>query len=168
MSSDARPSAAPPPRSSGAQPPSRRPASEVSAGGVVVRGDELVVIVPMRRAPDGSRVLGLPKGHIDPGETAVQAAQREVLEEAGVRGEPIGRIGETRYRYRLGARLISKVVSFYLFRYVGGDPADHDHEVEEARWMSLEEAEKALTHVGEREMVVLARARLRENGAQDR
>lgn len=148
--------------------PWRRAPSEVSAGGVVVRGDELVVIVPTRRAPDGSRVLGLPKGHIDPGETPEQAARREVLEEAGVRGRSLGLLGEIRYRYRLGARLICKEVSFYLFRYVGGDPADHDHEVEEARWMSLAEAEKALTHVGEREMVALARARLRENGAQDR
>lgn len=155
-------------RTSAAGPSRRRARSEVSAGGVVVRGDELVVIVPTRRAPDGSRALALPKGHIDPGETAVQAAQREVLEEAGVRGEPIGELGETRYMYRLGARLISKVVSFYLLRYAGGDPADHDHEVEEARWMSLADAEKALTHVGERKMVALARARLEENGAQDR
>ena len=143
-------------------------AGEVSAGGVVVRGDELVVIVPTRRAPDGSRVLGLPKGHIDPGESALQAAQREVLEEAGVQGEPVAELGETRYKYRLGRRLISKVVSFYLLRYVAGDPREHDHEVEEARWMSLAQAEKALTHVGEREMVALARARLKENRAQDR
>jgi 8-oxo-dGTP pyrophosphatase MutT (NUDIX family) len=149
-------------------PARRRAPSEVSAGGVVVRGRELVVIVPTRRAPDGARVLALPKGHVDPGETTVQAAQREVLEEAGVRGEPIGRLGETRYMYRLGTRLISKVVSFYLFRYVDGDPAEHDHEVEEARWMSLAQAEKKLTHVGEREIVALARARLRENADQDR
>jgi len=154
------------------------PAQERSAGGVVVRGEQVldgvvdgaqvVVIVPVRRAPDGSRVLGLPKGHLDPGESAVQAAQREVLEEAGVRGEPIGELGEIRYMYRQGARLISKAVSFYLFRYVAGDPAEHDHEVEEARWMSLAEAEQTLTHVGEREMVALARARLGENGRQDR
>ncbi|HXW59423.1 MAG TPA: NUDIX domain-containing protein [Solirubrobacteraceae bacterium] len=148
--------------------PPRRTPGEVSAGGVVVRGDELVVIVPNRRAPNGLRVLGLPKGHVDPGETALQAAQREVLEEAGVRGEPIGELGEISYSYKLGSRLIAKVVTFYLFRYVDGDPTDHDHEVEEARWMSLAEAERALTHVGEREMVALARARLGENGTRDR
>ena len=51
--------------------PTRAQAREFSAGGVVVRGDEVVVIVPTRRAADGSRVLALPKGHVDPGETPV-------------------------------------------------------------------------------------------------
>ena len=43
---------------------------EFSAGGVVVRGDEVAVIVPVKRAADGTRVLGLPKGHPDGDETA--------------------------------------------------------------------------------------------------
>jgi len=44
-------------------------AREVSAGGVVVRGEQVVVIVPTRRASDGTRVLALPKGHVDPRES---------------------------------------------------------------------------------------------------
>jgi hypothetical protein len=51
---------------------------EFSAGGVVVRDGEVVVIVPVKRAADGSRVLGLPKGHVDPGETELEAAARRV------------------------------------------------------------------------------------------
>src|SRR5437879_5917980 len=57
---------------------------EVSAGGVVVRDGDVAVIVPTRRSADGSRVLSLPKGHVDPGETPVEAAEREVREETGV------------------------------------------------------------------------------------
>src|SRR5277367_1256660 len=72
---------------------------ERSAGGVVVRCEEVIVIVPTRRAADGSRVLGLPKGHLDPGETAVQAATREVREEAGVVAEPLQELAEVRYWY---------------------------------------------------------------------
>ena len=173
MSSDVR-------RSSDAKPKSARkgPAKgavhgrgeEVSAGGVLVRGEDVVVIVPTRLGPDGARVLALPKGHVDPPETPLEAAAREVHEETGVRGEPVCLLGETHYKYRRGERLVSKVVTFYLFRYVDGDTADHDQEVEEARWISLSEAEHALTHVGERRMVALARERLKEkeNQAQDR
>src|SRR5271165_1517484 len=106
------------------EPASKRPrrvaAREVSAGGVVVRGGEVVVIVPTRRAPDGSRVLALPKGHIDPGETALEAAEREVREETGIVAEPLRELGEARYWYRRGGQTISKAVSFYLFSYVEG------------------------------------------------
>jgi 8-oxo-dGTP pyrophosphatase MutT (NUDIX family) len=139
-------------------------AEEHSAGGVVVRGEQALVIVPTRRAADGSRVLGLPKGHIDPGETSLQAAAREVREETGVHGEPIGELGEVRYLYRRGRRLVPKSVVFYLFRYLGGDPADHDDEVEEARWMELAEAQAALTYAGEREMIARAREALEQRG----
>jgi 8-oxo-dGTP pyrophosphatase MutT (NUDIX family) len=138
---------------------SRRPL-ESSAGGVVVRDGQLVVIVPTRRAADGSKVLCLPKGHIDPGESAAQAAAREVREEAGVEGELLGELGEVRYWYRRAGRAVPKSVRFFLFRYVRGDPADHDAEVEQARWMSLREAEEVLSYEGEREMVQRARAAL--------
>src|ERR1700720_1798713 len=116
----------------------RGPAREVSAGGVVIRGEEgageeqLVVIVPTRRASDGSRVLALPKGHIDPGESPLQAAEREVREETGIVAEPVRELGEARYWYRRDGQTIPKSVSFYLFTYIDGDTADHDDEVEEA------------------------------------
>ena len=142
--------------------PSRAQAREFSAGGVVVRGEEVVVIVPTRRAADGSRVLALPKGHVDPGETPVQAAQREVREETGVLAEPVRELGETRYWYRRGGRTIGKEVRFFLFEHVGGDIADHDDEVEEVRWITLARAERELSHAAEREIVTLAVAYLNE------
>jgi hypothetical protein len=50
-------------------------------------------------------------------------------------------------------RRIAKRVTYYAFRYTGGDPADHDHEVEEARWMPAAEATTKLTYAGDRQMV---------------
>ncbi len=146
----------------------KAPAREISAGGVVVRGEEMLVIVPTRRASDGSRVLGLPKGHVDPGETAIQAAEREVREETGIIAEAVRELGEARYWYRRNGRTIGKSVSFYLFTHLGGDTADHDDEVEEVRWIGLKEAQKALTHEAEREMVGLALACLEEGAPKDR
>lgn len=137
---------------------------EFSAGGVVVRGREVIVIVPVKRDAQGRRVLGLPKGHPDGDETPEAAAIREVGEEAGVNAEVIDKLGEVSYTYDRRGRRVAKRVAFYLFEYRSGDLADHDHEIEDARWMPLEEAARALSYEGEREMVVRALSRL----AQDR
>jgi mutator protein MutT len=126
---------------------------EFSAGGVVVRGNDVVVIVPTRRGPHGARVLGLPKGHPEHGETAAEAAVREVREEAGVSGELRESLGTIDYTYERRGRRIAKQVEFFLIEYGEGDPADHDHEVEQARWMPLAEAATALTFPGEREIL---------------
>jgi ADP-ribose pyrophosphatase YjhB (NUDIX family) len=134
-------------------------ALEFSAGGVVVRDGEVIVIVPIKRGQDGRRVLGLPKGHPDGEETPEQAATREVREETGVDAELVDELGEVRYRYERRGRRRDKVVRFYRFEYRSGDLADHDHEIEEARWMPLGEAAEALTYEGEREMVARALSR---------
>ncbi len=129
---------------------------EISAGGVVLRDEQVVVIVPARRASDGSRVLALPKGHVDPGENALQAATREVREETGIVAEPICELGSSRYWYRREGRSVGKTVTFYLFTYLSGDTADHDDEVLEARWIDLREALTTLSYEGERAMIELA------------
>jgi 8-oxo-dGTP pyrophosphatase MutT (NUDIX family) len=140
------------------------PVEEFSAGGVVVRGRDVIVIVPVRRDAQGRRVLGLPKGHPDGEETEAQAAAREVQEETGVQAELIEKLGDVRYSYERGGRRVGKQVSFFLFRYLSGDLGDHDHEIEEARWMPLEEARRALSYDTERMMVARALSRI----AQDR
>lgn len=134
-------------------PDSKSHEPEFSAGGVVVRGEDVVVIVPTRRGPGGVKVLGLPKGHPERGESAAQAAVREVREEAGVSGELLESLGLIDYTYERRGRRIVKQVEFFLIEYREGDPADHDHEVEQARWMPLTEAATALTYPGEREVV---------------
>jgi mutator protein MutT len=126
---------------------------ELSAGGVVVRGQDVIAIVPTRRAADGKSVLALPKGHVDAGETPLQAAIREVREEAGVVVEHLADLGEVRYWYTRGGRRVAKAVEFFLFAYISGEVEDHDQEVEEARWMPLAQAQRSLSYPGEREMV---------------
>ena len=135
--------------------------TEFSAGGVVLNdAREIVVIVPTRRAADGSKVLALPKGHPDGEESPLQAALREVREETGVEAEVVSSLGEVRYWYQRGGRRITKVVEFFLLRYVSGSVADHDQEVEYARWVPATEAAETLTYAGERDMVREALSRL--------
>ena len=133
--------------------------SEFSAGGVVVRDGDCIVIVPTRRAADGSKVLALPKGHPDGAESAADAALREVREETGVEAVLVDKLGDIRYWYMRGGRRIAKVVSFFLLEYVAGELEDHDHEVERAEWMPLETAARRLTYRGERDMAARALSR---------
>ncbi len=133
---------------------------ETSYGGVVVRGDEVIVIVPRGR----SRVLGLPKGGPMDGETPEETAAREVREETGIVARVEDRLGQVDYTYRRGGRRVDKTVHFYLCVFEDGDTSDHDHEVDDARWMPLREARRRLSYPGERRMIEQALSILATNG----
>ena len=118
------------------------------------------MVVPVKRDAQGRRVLVLPKGHLDQGENDEAAAIREVGEETGVVAELIVKLGDVEYSYDRRGRRRNKRVAFYLFEYRSGSLEDHDHEIEDARWMPLEEAVRELTYAGEREIVRRALSRL--------
>jgi len=133
---------------------------ELSAGGAVVHHGDVIVVVPVNRDAQHRRVLVLPKGHLDEGETEEAAAIREVTEETGVTAELIEKLGDVEYSYERRGRRRDKRVAFYLFEYRSGSLEDHDHEIEEARWMPLEQAARDLTYAGERGIVNRALSRL--------
>ena len=131
---------------------------EFSAGGVTVRnfrGRPFVAAVRVK----GGEVLALPKGQIDTGERAAEAAAREIREEAGVTAELVEKLGDIRYWYQRDGERVLKVVSFFLFRYRSGSVRDHDHEVDSAEWVPLEDAPRLLAYKGEREMAEAALSR---------
>ena len=141
-----------------------RQARETSSGGVVYRKLRGRLVVALCRRW-GGRIWCLPKGIIDPGEENEEAALREVLEETGIRGRILRRLGEIRYRYvrpgRGGEVQVAKRVTFYLMLRIGGNITQHDHEVERVRWFPLREAVKKATFPGERAMIGKAAERLR-------
>ena len=134
----------------------RRHLTETSYGGVVLRGEEVLVITPVGKR----RITGLPKGGPDPGESGEETAAREVREETGVTAAVREPLGDVTYWYRRGGRRVLKTVHFYLFDYVSGSTSDHDHEVEDARWIPLAEARTVLSYPGERALIERALSKL--------
>jgi 8-oxo-dGTP diphosphatase len=149
-------------RANGDAPPAREPEVR-AAGGLVWRptfvaggdgqprpGIELVV-VHRPRYDDWS----FPKGKLDKGESYEDAAVREVAEETGL----ICRLGDelapTWYRDAKG-RL--KLVRYWAMRVTGVEPWAPNDEVDQRRWVSLDEAESMLTYPHDRELL----ARLRD------
>jgi 8-oxo-dGTP pyrophosphatase MutT (NUDIX family) len=131
---------------------------EFSSGGLVIRnlkGRPFLAVVRVR-----DKILALPKGHPEPGESAQEAAQREVREETGLEATPIEKLGDVRYWYARDGDRVLKVVSFFLFRYRSGRLEDHDDEVEEALWIPLEEAPVRLAYRGEKDMAKAALSQL--------
>jgi 8-oxo-dGTP pyrophosphatase MutT (NUDIX family) len=150
---------------SGKKPGAKLPVREqVSAGGVVFRGEKdaaEVVIV----AVGGQNRWQLPKGLVDPGEKPEITAVREAKEEAGVESEVVQHLETIEYWFAGldgGQRVrFHKRVHFYLLRYIAGDTANHDWEVNEARWVPIVDATRQLTFDSERRVMERARELLR-------
>ena len=128
---------------------------ELSAGGVVYRQSAGAIEVALIRT--GKR-WGLPKGHVERGEGIQEAACREVLEETGLEGEVIAKLGEISYRYaykKADGDLVRvfKRVHFYLLHWSRGEAGGRDYEVDEARWFPVAEALSKLTYPTEQKMV---------------
>jgi 8-oxo-dGTP pyrophosphatase MutT (NUDIX family) len=148
---------------------------EISAGGVVIRKKDrawwmAAIELPSASpglAPDPTpravrskpkAVLCLPKGLVDPGEKALEAALREVREETGITAVPITKLGDSKYVYVRSwsdGERVFKIVSFYLLRYASGriDNIAEEMRVEvaRARWVRLEDAPKLLAYGGEKQ-----------------
>ena len=127
---------------------------EVSAGGLVLRRTDQGIegLLIGRGTP---RVWSLPKGHVEARETHEMAALREVREETGCWAESLTKLSDISYWFYLNGTKHKKSVHFYLMRYLSGDTANHDHEVDEAAWFEIKAAKKALKYVNEKRLVDL-------------
>ena len=140
--------------------------TQTSAGGVVFRrrsDDASRVEVALISVGEGNR-WQLPKGLVDAGEATEAAAMREAREETGLETELVAPVDKIEYWYYSTGRgqrvRFHKFVYFYLLRYVAGDVRDHDAEVNEARWVEIDEAHALLAFASERKVVARAREML--------
>jgi len=110
-----------------------------AAGGVVTRNDASEVLVVHRERYDD---WSFPKGKRERGESDEDCALREVEEETGLRCALGAELPSTSYTDGHGR---PKRVRYWLMEPVGGELA-YDHEVDAARWVTLEEARDVLTY----------------------
>lgn len=128
-----------------------------SYGGVVVRreGESVKVAMIRTRNLKDESVWTLPKGTREEGERPEETARREVREETGLDAEIVQALDPITYwfvstkdraRYR-------KTVYLYLMRAVAGDISDHDTEVDEVRFVPLDEAVQLATYPTDRRVL---------------
>ena len=132
-----------------------RRVDETSAGGLVVdeSEDQPLGAVIGRRDRRGRLLWSLPKGHIEPGESAEEAAIREVAEETGITGRIVGRLGTIDFWFMADGRRVHKTVHHFLLRAERGELSDADVEVAAVAWVPLDEIGARLAYDDERALV---------------
>lgn len=127
-----------------------------AAGGAVWRtvgGTTLVALVHRPRYDD----WGLPKGKADPGEDDLTCALREVSEETALQCDVGQELGSVSYVDRDGR---DKVVRYWAMTVVTEQPHVPDDEIDEVRWLPLDEAVHLLTYAQDRPILAALRAHL--------
>lgn len=129
---------------------------QISAGGVIFRenaGEIEVALISVK----GGKVWGLPKGTAEKGENLARTAHREVREETGLEGRILDKVGHIEYFFTFkgddGLKRYFKIVYFFLMEYISGVVTDHDHEVDECRWVPIDEAVKLMKYKDEKEII---------------
>jgi 8-oxo-dGTP pyrophosphatase MutT (NUDIX family) len=110
----------------------------------------------------GRLLWSLPKGHIEPGETAEEAAVREVEEETGIIGRVVAPLGTIDFWFVAEDRRVHKTVHHFLLQALGGELSDDDVEVAEVAWVPLDELEDRLAYADERRLIRRATELLEE------
>lgn len=118
-----------------------------SAGGVVLNNRDEVLVVNQRGIS-----WSLPKGHIEKDENKIEAAEREIFEESGIKNlELIKELGSYQ-RHKIGKdvkiddKSELKTIFMFLFRTDEVDLKPRDKHNPEARWVSKEKVVGLLTH----------------------
>ena len=129
---------------------------EHSSGGVVVRRVDGIVHLLLIRDPYGK--WGLPKGHVENGESSREAALREVREETGLTSlDPGPSLGTIDWYFRLKGDLVHKFCDYFLMASPHGETSPEVSEgITECRWLPVEEAIARVAYDNAREVVVRA------------
>jgi 8-oxo-dGTP pyrophosphatase MutT (NUDIX family) len=140
---------------------------ETSAGGVVYRlegGAPLFLLIR-----DSYANWGFPKGHLEAGERAEDAAVREVREETGLRELTLrGTIETIDWYFRFRGRLIHKVCHFFLMETAQAETAPQRTEgITACQWIAYDSAASCISYANARQVLRRAREMIADGGGPD-
>ncbi|OGK20340.1 hypothetical protein A2866_04645 [Candidatus Roizmanbacteria bacterium RIFCSPHIGHO2_01_FULL_39_8] len=135
--------------------------TEISAGGIVFKkilnpqNSQTRNFLWLITQHSQHKGWGFPKGLIgdtNSKESMEEAALREVEEEGGVKAKIASKKPvEVKYKYRFDDYLVDKTVFYFLMEYISGDPKNHDWEMMDAKFVSVDEVKKILTYKSDQE-----------------
>jgi 8-oxo-dGTP pyrophosphatase MutT (NUDIX family) len=129
---------------------------ETSAGGLVVDTEKMAAAIIGRIDRKGRMIWSFPKGHLEAGETAEQAAIREVFEETGLTAAISAPLGTIAFWFMLDGKRIHKTVHHFLLIAESGELSDADIEVDAIEWIPLTEVSARLAYADERQLLTKA------------
>jgi 8-oxo-dGTP pyrophosphatase MutT (NUDIX family) len=128
-----------------------------SCGGILLRVNdgttEICLGKRQRSMGRSGTIWSLPKGTPNDGESTDETALREVAEETGLEVRIVAPVGAIEYFFTQEGQRIHKTVHYFLMQPVGGSLESHDHEFDEVRWMSIDEARRLMSFETERQIV---------------
>ena len=136
---------------------------EPTAGGIVFRRDKKGN-VEMLLIQDHKDRWTIPKGHIEPGETAQQAAKREIGEEAGLNDvEVLGWLGKIHFRYRRVDKLVLISQQVYLMRVnTDGNEIQKEEWMNGIKWFKYHDALDVIEYEDIGKLMLLGMKRIRQ------
>lgn len=124
---------------------------EFSSGGVVRDKDQLLMVKVKNL--EGKIAWTFPKGHIEPGEKAPEAAVREVLEETGYRCEIEAPFDQVEYFFKREGHLVKKKVTWFLMKPIEKTGTHDEEEIMETRWVSMKEANELASYKSDKQIL---------------
>jgi 8-oxo-dGTP pyrophosphatase MutT (NUDIX family) len=124
---------------------------EFSAGGVVQDGPNLLMV--QVKNLEGDVRWTFPKGHIEKGEKAPEAALREVEEETGYRCEIVKPFERVQYYFRRDDQVTKKTVTWFLMKPLAKTGTHDPEEILETEWVSMEEARKRVLYKSDKKLL---------------
>ena len=117
---------------------------EVSAGGIVSRLGKMLLVKVRNLA--GEKVWTFPKGHLEKGETPLNAALREVEEETGWRCQSLGALLTVKYSFQRQGIPVAKMVKWYAMEPVKKTGKPDALEILAVKWVTQEQARDILSY----------------------